>query len=202
MQISGRVLIDGTDRETEMAATDIFSARRDAGTGLGREKGKEFSISGTSASTIFVLFRSVLGMMFFLCGIGLWLLPGSTDVPEVRIMQMGVTAFFLMIGYALFRGSAPAHRPELHIDLVSRTVELGVRDVSGAAISMARYHLDELSDIAVIGTTVVASDNMGNEVINLDLEDKNAAVELRDFLIELPPLGKKANVFREVGSFA
>lgn len=185
-----------------MAATDIFNTRRDAGTGLGHQKEKEFFISGSSVSSAFVLFRSVLGMMFFLCGFGLWLLPGSTDIPEVRIMQMGVTAFFLMIGYALFRGTAPAHRPELHIDLVSRTVELGVRDVSGASISMARYHLDELSDIAVIGTTVVAADTMGNEVINLDLEDKNAAHELRDFLIELPPLGRKANFFREVGSFA
>ncbi|MDP7151337.1 MAG: hypothetical protein QGI08_14405 [Paracoccaceae bacterium] len=185
-----------------MAATDIFTMRRDAGTGLGHGQDREFFVSGASASSIFVLFRSVLGMMFFATGLGLWLLPGSTDIPEVRIMQMGVTAFFVMIGYALFRGSAPARRPELHIDLVRRSVELSVRDVSGAAISMARYHLDELSDIAVIGTTVVASDTVGNEVINLDLEDKTAALELRDFLIELPPLGKKANLFREAGSFA
>lgn len=184
-----------------MTATDIFNARRDAGTGFGKKADNVFSITGTSGSALFFLFRMVLGMMFFICGIGLWLLPGSTDVPEVRVMQMGVTAFFLMIGYALFRGAPPARQPELHIDLIRRSVEIGVRDVTGANVSMARYHLDELSDIAVIGTTVVATDNMGGEVIHLDLEDNKAAGKLREFLTAVPTSGGTANVFREAGCF-
>ena len=60
---------------------------------------------------------------------------------------------------------------------------------------MARYQMDELSDIAVIGTQVLATDISGNEVISLDLEDNKAAQTLCEFLKALPPLGRTQNVF-------
>lgn len=178
-----------------MSATDVFSSRRDAGTGLGPKRNTVFTFSGSSSSTLFFLFRSVLGIMFFMAGVGLWFLPGGVEAPEVRIMQLGVTAFFILIGYALLRGNPPAQRPELHIDLISRTVGLSIRDMTGASVSVARFHMDELSDIAVIGTKVVASDISGNEVITLDLEDNKAATNLRGFLEDLPPLGRGTRFF-------
>jgi len=55
--------------------------------------------------------------------------------------------------------------------------------------------MDELSDIAVIGTQVLATDISGNEVISLDLEDNKAAQTLCEFLKDLPPLGRTQNVF-------
>lgn len=178
-----------------MTATDVFSSRRDAGTGLGHKRQTAFTFAGMSSSALFFLFRSVLGMMFIMSGLGLWFLPGGVDVPEVRVMQMGVTAFFLLIGYALLRGNPPAQRPELHIDLIRRSVEIGIRDMTGGVVSMARYQMEELSDIAVIGTQVLATDISGNEVISLDLEDNKAAQTLCEFLKALPPLGRTQNVF-------
>jgi len=113
-----------------MTATDVFSSRRDAGTGLGHKRQTAFTFAGTSSSALFFLFRSVLGMMFIMSGLGLWFLPGGVDVPEVRVMQMGVTAFFLLIGCALLRGNPPVQPPELHIDLIRRSVEIGIRDMT------------------------------------------------------------------------
>jgi len=55
--------------------------------------------------------------------------------------------------------------------------------------------MDELSDIAVLSTTVVATDLAGNRVISLNLESKKAASELRDFLTDMPPLSNRNNVF-------
>ena len=62
-------------------------------------------------------------------------------------------------------------------------------------VSIARYQMDELSDIAVLSTTVVATDLAGNRVISLNLESKKAASELRDFLTDMPPLSNRNNVF-------
>ena len=178
-----------------MASTDFFSVRRDAGTGLGPRRDSIHSFSGTSVSSVFYLFKSVLGMMFFLAGVGMWVLPGALDVPELRVMQLTITALFMALGFVLFRGSPTSQRPELNIDIVRRTVELGVRDLTGESLSIARYQMDELSDIAVLGTTVVATDLGGNRVISLDLENKVAATKLREFLVDMPPLSNRNNVF-------
>lgn len=183
-----------------MAATDFFNVRRDAGTGLGPKRDTIHTFSGTSVDAVYYLFKSVLGMMFFLAGVGIWLLPGAMDAPETRAMQLAVTVLFVGLGYVLFRGGPPKQHPELHIDMVRRTVELGVKDLTGGSVSIARYQMDELSDIAVLGTTVVATDLGGNRVISLDLENKSAAAELRDFLIDLPPLSNRNNVFRDPGA--
>jgi len=183
-----------------MTATDFFHARRDAGTGLGPKRETLHTFSGTNVNSVFFLFRSVLGMMFFLGAIGMWVLPGALLVPELRMMQITVTGLFLALGFVLFRGSPPSQRPELHIDMVRRTVELGVRDLTGGTVSIARYQLDELSDIAVLSTTVVATDLSGNRVITLDLESRTAATELRDFLSDMPPLSNPSNVFRDHNS--
>lgn len=183
-----------------MAATDFFNARRDAGTGLGPKRATIHTFSGTNVNSLFFLFKSVLGMMFFLAGIGMWLLPGALMVPELRTMQITVTGLFLALGFVLFRGTPPNQRPELHIDMVRRTVEMGVRDLTGGTVSIARYQLDVLSDLAVLSTTVVATDLSGNRVITLDLESKSAATELRDFLMDMPPLSNPNNVFRDHNS--
>jgi len=49
----------------------------------------------------------------------------------VRFMQIAVTGLFLALGVTLFRGNPPAKKPEIHIDIVRRTVELGVSDATG-----------------------------------------------------------------------
>ena len=180
-----------------MAATDFFGSRRDAGTGLGPRRNSIHTFKGASFDSVVVLFKSVLGMMFFIAAIGMWMLPGALAVPEVRYMQFLVTGLFLALGVILFHGNAPAQKPELHIDMKRRTVELGVSDSAGLNVSIARYQMDELSDIAVLGTTVVATDLSGNKVISLDLDSKKAAGELRDFLVDMPPLSNPTNVFRD-----
>jgi len=174
-----------------MAATDFFGSRE----GLGRRRSSVRTFTGASFDAVIVLFKSVLGMMFFFAAIAIWFLPGSLAVPEVLYMQLVVTGLFLALGFVLFRGNASAQKPELHIDLQRRTVELGVSDTAGMNVSIARYQMDELSDIAVLGTTVVATDLSGNKVISLDLDSKKAAAELRDFLTEMPPLSNTNNVF-------
>ena len=161
------------------------------------------SFTGSGRSNLFYLMRSTLGIMFFAAGAGLWLLPGATDVPEVRIMQMGLTALFLTIGYALFQGTPPANRPELHIDLMRRCIHLAVRDMTGARVTLAVYQLDELSDMAVIGTRFVASDHGGVEVVNIELHDAKIANALRDFLQDMPPLYRRhSNLFAETSTVA
>lgn len=180
-----------------MAATDFFGTRNDAGTGLGHRRNSVHTFKGASIDSIVMLFKSVLGMMFFIAAIGMWFMPGALAVPEVRYMQIVVTGLFLALGVVLFRGNQASQQPEIHIDLVRRTIELGVSDTVGMSVSIARYQMDELSDIAVLGTTVVATDLSGNRVISLDLDSKKAAGELRDFLIDMPPLSNTNNVFRD-----
>ena len=180
-----------------MAATDFFGSRRDAGTGLGPRRESIHTFTGASVDSVFFLFKSVLGMMFCLAAIAMWLIPGALDMPEVRFMQFTVTGLFLALGVILFRGNPPGQKPELNIDLVRRTIELGVKDMTGMNVTIARYQMDELSDIAVLGTTVVATDLSGNRVISLDLDSKSASTELRDFLEEMPPLSNPNNVFRD-----
>lgn len=190
-----------------MTATDhISGVRRSHGKATSLSKATRdtiHSFTGSGRSNLFYLMRSCLGVMFFAAGAGLWLLPGSTDVPEVRIMQMGLTALFLTIGYALFQGTPPAHRPELHIDLMRRCIHLAVRDMTGARVTLAVYQLDELSDMAVIGTRFVASDHNGAEVVNIELHDAQIANALRDFLREMPALYRRpGNLFADTASVA
>ena len=178
-----------------MAATDFFGTRKNGVGGLRSRRDSIHTFKGASIDSVVLLFKSVLGMMFFIAAVGLWLVPGALAVPEAMLMQFAVTGLFLTLGVVLFRGSSAAQKPELHIDLVRRTVELGVSDSAGLNVSIARYQMDELSDIAVLGTTVVATDLAGNRVISLDLDSKKAATELREFLIEMPPLSNTTNVF-------
>ena len=77
----------------------------------------------------------------------------------------------------------------------NRTVALAVQDITGTPLTIASYQMDELSDLAVLGNTVVATDLSGNRVVNLDLGNKKAANELREFLTHMPPLASSSNVF-------
>lgn len=180
-----------------MAATDFFNSRRRSGLDFGRRSAKVHTFTGTSMNAVFFLFKSVLGMMFFVAAIGMWFLPGALDNPDMQVMQMVMTILFLALGFVLFRGQTPQQAPELHINLGRRTVEVGVQDLTGTPLTIASYSMDELSDLAVLGTTVVATDLSGNRVINLDLANRRAAGELRDFLTDMPALGNRSNVFAE-----
>lgn len=179
----------------EMAATDFFNSRRRSGLDLGRRTDAIHTFSGTSMNAVFFLFKSVLGMMFFVAAIGMWFLPGAMSNPDMQVMQMVMTILFLALGFVLFRGQSPQQAPELHINLGRRTVEVAVQDLTGTPLTIASYQMDELSDLAVLGTTVVATDLGGNRVINLDLANRRAANELRDFLTDHPLLATRANVF-------
>lgn len=178
-----------------MAATDFFNSRREGGLNLGRKRSAIHVFSGSSADGVIYLFKSVLGMMFFVSAIGMWFLPGALDNPDIQVMQMIMTILFLALGFVLFRGQAPQRAPELHIDMGNRTVALAVQDITGTPLTIASYQMDELSDLAVLGNTVVATDLSGNRVVNLDLGNKKAANELREFLTDMPPLASRSNVF-------
>jgi len=179
------------------AVAYLFGNKRRKALDFGERRQSSVHVfSAATRNAVFYVTRSVLGIVFFACGAGIWALPGGAEAPEVRIMQIGLTALFMVIGYALFHGSQPSQKPELHVDLMRRCIRLAVRDLAGGSVTIAKYHLDELSNMAVIGNTFVAADLDGAEVVNLDLHDKDVANQLRDFLMDMPPLYRRTpNVF-------
>ncbi|GGH26157.1 hypothetical protein GCM10010973_13770 [Cribrihabitans marinus] len=125
-----------------------------------------------------VLLR-IVGTALILGSAGLWILPGSSVMPETALMKLGVSVFFFLVGLALLMVHHEHNQPDAYFDPIRREVRVLQKNARGRPQTVLRRGYDSLGSVKFSDCFMELYDMDGSVLMRLPIETPEIRHALR-----------------------
>ncbi|MVO14765.1 hypothetical protein [Parasedimentitalea huanghaiensis] len=130
----------------------------------------------------------VLGAAMVLSSTGMWLMPGAAYDPEMALIKIGVSIFFLFAGIALMMINDPDSHPDAYFDPIRRELRVLQRSNKGRPRTVLRRGYDSLGSVRFKDRSVELFEIDGSLLIRLPINVGTTRQLLRDQLSGVVPI--------------
>ena len=150
-------------------APDMRSVESDMPVMLGFEGGR---------ALIRTIFR-IVGTALILTAPLMWVLPGNTTAPDILLMKLGVSLFFLLCGLALLMRNHVDALPKAYFDPIRRELRVLQKNDRGRPQTIMRRSYGSLGGSRITSRTIELWDVDGSVLMRLPVEDPAVRQALR-----------------------
>lgn len=125
-----------------------------------------------------VLFRGA-GIALILIASGMWFLPGSLMAPDLVVMKLIASLFFMLCGLALLMLHHKDNRPDAYFDPIRRELRVLQKNQRGRPQTVLRRSYESLGSVRFHDRLVELYDVDGSLLIRLPISDPEIRHSLR-----------------------
>ena len=111
----------------------------------------------------------VVGAAMVLSSTGIWLMPGAAYDPEMALIKIGISVFFLFAGMALMMINDPDGHPDAYFDPIRRELRVLQRSGKGRPRTVLRRGYDSLGSVRFKDRSVELFEIDGTLLIRLPI---------------------------------
>ena len=130
----------------------------------------------------------IVGAAMVLSSTGIWLLPSAPYDPEMALIKIGISVFFLFAGIALMMVNNPDTHPDAYFDPIRRELRVLQRTGNGRPRTVLRRGYDTLGSVRFKGRSVELFEIDGSLLIRLPLNLGSTRQLLREQLSGVVPI--------------
>jgi hypothetical protein len=124
----------------------------------------------------------IVGAAMVLSSTGVWLVPGMAYGPEMGLIKVGISVFFLFAGIALMMVNDPDSHPDAYFDPIRRELRVLQRNGQGRPRTVLRRGYDSLGSVRFKDRSVELFEIDGSLLIRLPLNLGSTRKLLREQL--------------------
>lgn len=125
-----------------------------------------------------VLALRVVGASLVLSSTLLWVLPGAVQDPQMTLVKIGVSVFFLLIGILVMTAAEQGEQPDAHFDPIRRELRVLKRDAKGRPRTVLRRSYDSIGCVRFKERTLELYEQDGSLLIQLPMENRQVRQRL------------------------
>ena len=153
-------------------APDTRSVESDMPVMLGFEGGR---------ALIRTIFR-IVGTALILTAPLMWVLPENTTAPDILLMKLGVSLFFLLCGLALLMRNHVDALPKAYFDPIRRELRILRKGADGTPRVVMRRSYQSLGGVRLSARSIAVLDADGSTLMELPIDSNETRMRLRDQL--------------------
>ena len=130
----------------------------------------------------------VLGAAMVLSSTGIWLMPSAAYDPELVLIKIGISVFFLFAGITLMMVNDPDSHPDAYFDPIRRELRVLQRTSKGRPRTVLRRGYDSLGSVRFKDRSVELFEIDGSLLIRLPISLGSTRQLLREQLSGVVPI--------------